>query len=123
MILNDEDKDSVKIPSWWFGGCTRMKNTCVATEMECPQLKKLDSKGIFMKESIQQYIDHIEQEHDDRYTMMQNNRLSLAFHSPKKCELFLISKSKKTQSAYTCLKNSRRMPMLMIGSSPITRTD
>ncbi len=29
-----------------------------------------------MKESIQHYIDHIEQAHDDQYTLMHNNRLS-----------------------------------------------
>ncbi len=40
MILTDEDNDAVKSPSRGFGGCTRMNNTCVATEMECPQVTK-----------------------------------------------------------------------------------
>ncbi len=29
-----------------------------------------------MKESIQHYIDHREQAHDDHYTLLHNNRLS-----------------------------------------------
>ncbi len=61
-----EKKDSVEIPSWWFGGFTRIKNKCIAIEMEFPQLKKLESKGISIKEIIQQYINKIEQENDNQ---------------------------------------------------------